>query len=530
MFDLKNMPIWKRLSLGFGTLGAAMLVIFALAWWGMDRMSKGREAILAAARRSERTHDMIDALSRINLATWELTASRTPGDREAAHARVQELRGTYRTAFAEIERATTTEEGRQLLTSFQQALAAGKATNDRVTGLADSGKSAEAAQAYLEEGRAIKGATDAALERFLAYLDRDMQEANTQARHAQSEAQVVVVAALLLGALLAAVVGRAITRLYQKDLRAVIDKTRSLADGDFTVNVQEAFRARKDEMGELGRAYQKMIEDIRGLLTQLIRDVDVLASSAAELSASSEEMAATTEQIAKTTESQRAGSEHMSSAIAELSTSIDEVSQSAQASLKVMEDAVSATQKGDEAGGATQTAMKGVQETAEQIASAINVIQEIARQTNLLSLNAAIEAAKAGDQGKGFAVVAEEVRKLAERSGASAKDIAQNIEAARDAVTKGVSTVATTVQLLKQIRAGLEQFAAQTRQVTVATLEQSRSGSEVARLVEQSVQDASATASATSQMSATTTEIAHTAMDLARVGEQLRSLVQRFKL
>jgi len=220
----------------------------------------------------------------------------------------------------------------------------------------------------------------------------------------------------------------------------------------------------------------------------------------------------------------------MASAIAELSASIDEVSQSAQGSLSVMEGALDATQKGDAAGGATQTAMKGVTETAERIASAINVITEIANQTNLLSLNAAIEAAKAGDQGKGFAVVAEEVRKLAERSGSSAKDIAQNIEAAREAVAKGVATVETTAQLLKQIRTGLEQFAAQTRQVTVATLEQSRAGSEVARLVEQGVQESTATASATAQMSATTTEIARTASDLARVGEKLQGMVQRFKL
>jgi methyl-accepting chemotaxis protein len=241
-------------------------------------------------------------------------------------------------------------------------------------------------------------------------------------------------------------------------------------------------------------------------------------------------MAATTQSIAQITDSQRAGSEQAAAAVEELSASIDGVSRTAQDTLQLMETALGATRSGDEAGSATQEAMKGVTATAERIASAINVITEIANQTNLLSLNAAIEAAKAGDQGKGFAVVAEEVRKLAERSGTSAKDIAQHIQAARDAVGRGTATVATTADLLKQIRSSLEQFAAETRQVTSATLEQSRAGAEVARRVEQNVQETAATAAATAQMSATTQEISRTASELAKVADNLQALVQRFHL
>ena len=272
-----------------------------------------------------------------------------------------------------------------------------------------------------------------------------------------------------------------------------------------------------------------IVRQLSELFATVGQSVDGVSSGSLELSATAEEMAKTTGEIARNSESQRSGAERMAAAMAELSASIDEVSRDSQNSLTQMDAALDATQQGNEAGNSTKVAMNGITQTTTKIAQAIGVIQEIANQTNLLSLNAAIEAAKAGEQGKGFAVVAEEVRKLAERSGASAKEIAQHNIEARDSVQRGEEMVNSTVTILGKIKENLDQFAVRTRASVTATAEQSKAGTEVAKQVDQSVQEASSIASAATELSSTTTQVARTSEELAKLATDLKEKVAQVR-
>ncbi|WP_306591823.1 methyl-accepting chemotaxis protein [Geothrix sp. 21YS21S-4] len=356
---------------------------------------------------------------------------------------------------------------------------------------------------------------------------KEAEDGTLRAREIYNRTFALLSGLTLISVLVSIGLGVLLYRATQRPIQAFTRVLEATAKGDLTARCDLTTR---EEFGAMARTLNGMGENLRDTVSAIQRAVEQVASGSHELSAAADQMARTTASIAQSSDIQREGSEHMAAAIAELSASIAEVATGAAQSQRQLHETELATDHGVSSGTATTRAMEDITRTAGEISRAVVVIQEIARQTNLLSLNAAIEAAKAGAMGKGFAVVAEEVRKLAERSGEAAKEIGGLLQGAQDAVAQGGATVEDTVGALGTIQRNLGSFAQAVRHITEATAEQNRTGEGAARRVEQGVSEAMQTASAATQLAATTEEIVRTARALAELSQDLERRMAGFRV
>jgi len=301
----------------------------------------------------------------------------------------------------------------------------------------------------------------------------------------------------------------------------------SVLGRDLTLRMPED---REDEIGRLSRAFNALSGSLQDFFLGNGDRSASLASGAEELSSSSEEMARTSSLMAEGAGVLRQGTDAMESAVRLIMDAVGDTNRVASNLGSQSEQALAAAEEGARFGNETLKAMEAILRANQPMARAAVMIQEIANQTNLLSLNAAIEAAKAGSSGKGFAVVAEEIRKLAERSSQATDQIQALLGESGQAITRGTTTVGTTVKALLEIEDRMRQIAQMIQTFTHTVRTQSRASEDAASQVKVVGLEVDQNLRAVSELAAAIQEVARTASDLASISDEMRESVVGYKV
>ena len=537
-----NMKIGVRLGLGFGLI---LVLLVALALIGLASMSQIQQPLddITGDKliKIERAHEMREAVLGMAIVVRNTALLTDTADMVVEMDRVKSRLKDYDEAEKQLSGMVKAEAGKALLTKINTARDATRPGVTKVLDLVSMNSRAEATKVLLKEVAPNQKKWTDALAEMINYEEqetaKDVALAHTAYARARNVTLLFSCLALVLGSLFAWFIARGVKQAVFELQRAM---TRMQVDGDLTQRVKINGQ---DEIGLAAQSFNALMESFQGIIRNVHTHADDVSGAATELSAAST-------QVAQGSQQQSEAAAATAAAVEEVTVSITSVANSAEEVHALSQNSLERTRKGNERLSElvgeidlVEAAVKDIAQSVQEFVHSTNAIthmtkqvKDIAEQTNLLALNAAIEAARAGEQGRGFAVVADEVRKLAEKSAQSALEIdavtqtlGQQSVAVEKAIEKGRHSLQTSQDVLETVAIVLSEAnesvahaSEGVENITASVKEQTAASNEIAQNVEKIAQMAEENSAAIQQTSVAAQHLEHLA-------SALQNEVGRFK-
>jgi methyl-accepting chemotaxis protein len=521
---MNKMSLKMKLGLGFSILLTIMAAVGWIGYSSAGRISDAADAVTKSSESKESAQAAEIALQkqRTSVRGFLLTG------REELLKDNEASKGEFKDAIGQTQKLLVSEDGKKLLSEIQQSYVESQTIFDEEVRLRRADKVKEAIDlAFSARTAEVLIEVQKNMAELLSSETKAQENAITAQNGVEDRTRILTIALTCLGILIGIIVAFLITRSVATGISRMVGLIQEIAANNLAT--EDLRVTSEDEIGKAGTSLNQMKNNLRQMMQSI-------AGTAEHVASASEEISSSATQQAQASETQKDQTAQVATAMQEMSSTVLQVSENSNKAADAARKAADTAKHGGgivddtlakmrviaESVGATAKKMEELGKSSDQIGRIIGVIDDIADQTNLLALNAAIEAARAGEQGRGFAVVADEVRKLAERTTTATKEIAQMIkniqdetrvavtamEAGTKQVEEGVTSTAAAGDSLQQIIQMSDQVGEMITHIATAATEQSSATEQVnnnmdqiAKLVKESALGAQQSAKACQDLS-----------------------------